>query len=116
MTWGAKRRRRAARRRWPSQPCQAQIEHLHASIGRQQQVAWFGVAMHQLVLMGMRQALLQALEADILIEASGGPERAEFNRIRREQGLKAALHRSGITLAVSASSKPPAVITCRTLA
>jgi len=42
-------------------------------------------------MMGMRQALLQALETDILIEASGGPEREEFNRIRAEQGLKAAL-------------------------
>jgi enoyl-CoA hydratase len=42
-------------------------------------------------IMGMRQALLQALETDILIESSGGPERAEFNRIRREGGLKAAL-------------------------
>jgi enoyl-CoA hydratase len=42
-------------------------------------------------IMGMRQALLQALETDILIESSGGPERSEFNRIRREQGLKAAL-------------------------
>jgi enoyl-CoA hydratase/carnithine racemase len=42
-------------------------------------------------IMGMRQALLQALETDILIESSGGPERAEFNRIRKEQGLKAAL-------------------------
>ncbi len=41
--------------------------------------------------MGMRQALLSALDADVLIEASGGPERAEFNRIRREVGLKAAL-------------------------
>ncbi len=42
-------------------------------------------------MMGMRQALLQAVETDILIEASGGPERDEFNRIRTEQGLKAAL-------------------------
>jgi enoyl-CoA hydratase len=42
-------------------------------------------------IMGMRQALLQALETDILIEIAGGPERAEFNRIRSEQGLKAAL-------------------------
>jgi enoyl-CoA hydratase len=41
--------------------------------------------------MGMRQALLAALETDILISASGGPEKAEFNRIKREQGLKAAL-------------------------
>jgi enoyl-CoA hydratase len=42
-------------------------------------------------IMGMRQALLAAAETDILIESSGGPERAEFNRIRKEQGLKAAL-------------------------
>ena len=42
-------------------------------------------------IMGMRQALLAALETDILISASGGPEKAEFNRIKREQGLKAAL-------------------------
>ncbi len=41
--------------------------------------------------MGMRAALLAALETDILIESTGGEERAEFNRIRREQGLKAAL-------------------------
>lgn len=42
-------------------------------------------------MMGMRQALLAALDTDVLIEAQGGPERAEFNRIRREKGLKAAL-------------------------
>ncbi len=42
-------------------------------------------------LMGMRQALLQALETDIFIESTGGPERQEFNRIRRERGLGAAL-------------------------
>jgi len=42
-------------------------------------------------IMGFRQALLQALETDIIIEAAGGPERSEFNRLRREQGLKAAL-------------------------
>lgn len=42
-------------------------------------------------IMGIRQALLGALDTDVLIEAQGGPERAEFNRIRREQGLKAAL-------------------------
>ena len=42
-------------------------------------------------IMGMRQALLAAVDIDIFIESSGGPERAEFNRIRREQGLKAAL-------------------------
>lgn len=42
-------------------------------------------------VMGMRQALLAALDTDVLIESTGGPERAEFNRIRREEGLKAAL-------------------------
>lgn len=42
-------------------------------------------------IMGMRQALLAALETDILLEASEGPERAEFNRIRKEQGLQAAI-------------------------
>jgi enoyl-CoA hydratase len=42
-------------------------------------------------IMGMRQALLAALDTDVLIEAQGGPERAEFNRLRREKGLKAAL-------------------------
>ena len=39
----------------------------------------------------MREALLEALEIDIQIEADEAPERLEFNRIRREQGLKAAL-------------------------
>ena len=42
-------------------------------------------------IMGMRQALLAALDTDALIEAGAGPERTEFNRIRKEQGLKAAL-------------------------
>jgi enoyl-CoA hydratase len=40
---------------------------------------------------GMRQALLAALETDVTIESAAGPERVEFNRIRKEQGLKAAL-------------------------
>ena len=39
----------------------------------------------------MRTALLEALETDILIEADVSPERLEFNRIRKKQGLKAAL-------------------------
>ncbi len=39
----------------------------------------------------MGEALLEALETDIQIEADESPERLEFNRIRREQGLKAAL-------------------------
>ncbi|MBI3708246.1 MAG: enoyl-CoA hydratase/isomerase family protein [Proteobacteria bacterium] len=42
-------------------------------------------------MMNMRQALLAALDIDVLIEAGAGPERTEFNRIRREKGLKAAL-------------------------
>jgi enoyl-CoA hydratase len=41
--------------------------------------------------MGMRNALLAALETGGMIEAEGGPERAEFSRIRREEGLKAAI-------------------------
>jgi len=41
--------------------------------------------------MGLRAALKSALELDIFIEASGGAERAEFDRLRREQGLGAAL-------------------------
>ena len=39
----------------------------------------------------MRTALLEALEIDIQIEADESPERLEFNRIRKEHGLKAAL-------------------------
>ena len=42
-------------------------------------------------IMGMRQALLAALETDICIEAEENPDRIEFNRIRKEQGLAAAL-------------------------
>ncbi len=41
--------------------------------------------------MGLRTALAQALETDIFIEGAGGPKRAEFDRIRREKGLQAAL-------------------------
>ena len=39
----------------------------------------------------MRAALLAALETDIEIEGAENPEKAEFNRIRREEGLKAAI-------------------------
>jgi len=42
-------------------------------------------------LRGMRASLLAAVETDIVIEASGGAERSEFNRIRKEQGLKEAI-------------------------
>jgi len=41
--------------------------------------------------MGLRHALKQALDAELLIEYGAGPERKEFNRIRQEQGLKAAI-------------------------
>jgi enoyl-CoA hydratase len=41
--------------------------------------------------MGLREALASALELDIYIEAAGGSERSEFDRVRREQGLNAAL-------------------------
>lgn len=42
-------------------------------------------------IMGMRDALLASLETDLVITVAGGPEKDEFNKIRREQGLKAAL-------------------------
>jgi enoyl-CoA hydratase len=42
-------------------------------------------------MMNMRQALLSALEIDIVLESSEGLERTEFNRIRKEEGLQAAL-------------------------
>jgi enoyl-CoA hydratase len=42
-------------------------------------------------IMGMREALLQALELDVLIEASETPESREFNRILEKEGAKAAI-------------------------
>ena len=42
-------------------------------------------------IMGMREALLAASDIDMLITVAGGPENEEFNQIRREKGLKAAL-------------------------
>lgn len=42
-------------------------------------------------IMGMRQALLAALETDVVIESTQTPESTEFNRVLAEQGLKAAL-------------------------
>ena len=42
-------------------------------------------------IMGMRQALLAGLESDVVITVAGGPDKDEFNRLRREKGLKAAL-------------------------
>jgi enoyl-CoA hydratase len=41
--------------------------------------------------MGMRSALLQALELDVSVEASDTPESREFNRIMAQEGTKAAL-------------------------
>jgi len=41
--------------------------------------------------MGLRDSLAAALELCIYVEAAGGSERAEFDRIRRDQGLNAAL-------------------------
>jgi len=42
-------------------------------------------------IMGMRQALLQALEMDIIIEASETPESNEFNAILEKEGSRAAI-------------------------
>jgi len=42
-------------------------------------------------MMNMRQALLAALDTSTLISVEAGPERVEFNRIAKEQGLNAAL-------------------------
>jgi enoyl-CoA hydratase/carnithine racemase len=40
---------------------------------------------------GFREALSANVDLDAIIEAAESPERREFNRIREEQGLKAAL-------------------------
>ncbi|GMG85127.1 enoyl-CoA hydratase-related protein [Paralimibaculum aggregatum] len=49
-------------------------------------------AMHRgMDIAGMRQALEAALETDVVIEGAVGPQREEFNRIRKAEGLKAAL-------------------------
>lgn len=42
-------------------------------------------------LANMKEALLQAMETEISIEADESPERATFNNIRNEQGVKAAI-------------------------
>ncbi len=42
-------------------------------------------------IMGMRQALLQGLEIDVVVEASETPESREFNRILEKEGARAAL-------------------------
>jgi enoyl-CoA hydratase len=49
-------------------------------------------AMHRTYeIMGMRQALLASLDIDIILNSTPSAEKAEFGRLRREQGLKAAL-------------------------
>jgi enoyl-CoA hydratase len=40
---------------------------------------------------GMREALLDGLEADILLETSQSDEAKQFNEILDKEGLKAAL-------------------------
>jgi enoyl-CoA hydratase len=42
-------------------------------------------------IMGMRDALKAALDIDIVLNATPSAEKAEFLRLRKEQGLKAAL-------------------------
>ncbi len=42
-------------------------------------------------IMGMRQALLQGLELDVVVEASETPESREFNEILERDGSKAAI-------------------------
>ena len=42
-------------------------------------------------IMGMREALLEALETDIVITKTETPESQAFSKVSREQGVKAAL-------------------------
>ena len=42
-------------------------------------------------IMGMRDALRASLDIDVILNATPSAEKAEFGRIRKEQGLKAAL-------------------------
>lgn len=75
-------------------------QHLEAAVAMATEVA--NAAAHSVALtkrainrtfevMGLRAALKQALDQELLIEYGAGPERLEFNRIRNEQGLKAAI-------------------------
>lgn len=43
-------------------------------------------------LLNIREALAEALDAAIAIESDKSPERLEFNRLRKQDGLKAALN------------------------
>jgi enoyl-CoA hydratase len=42
-------------------------------------------------IMGMRQALLQALELDVLVESSETPESKAFDAVLQKEGVRAAL-------------------------
>ncbi|MEZ5854433.1 MAG: enoyl-CoA hydratase/isomerase family protein [Hyphomicrobiaceae bacterium] len=42
-------------------------------------------------IMGMREALRASLDIDVILNATPSAEKVEFQRIRKEQGLKAAL-------------------------
>ena len=42
-------------------------------------------------IMGMRQALLQALELDVLVESSETPESNAFDAVLAREGVRAAL-------------------------
>ena len=42
-------------------------------------------------IMGMRDALKASLDIDVILNATPSAEKAEFQRLRKEQGLKAAL-------------------------
>ena len=75
-------------------------EHLEAAMTTAREIAVMDSASIALTkkainqtydIMGMRQALDAALDIDVLIEALVTPERETFQRISREQGLKAAI-------------------------
>jgi enoyl-CoA hydratase len=46
---------------------------------------------HSYEIMGMGEALRMALEIDVEIESLETPDRVQFKKITREQGLKAAV-------------------------
>jgi len=56
---------------------------------------------------GMRQALLQALELDIVVETSENAESREFNEILRRDGAKAAIAWRSARAGQPASGKTP---------
>lgn len=78
-------------------PAGQELDEALATAGRMAAAAATAVRLTKLAInrgydaMGLRGTLAQALELDIFIESSGGPERAEFDRIRRLDGLQAAI-------------------------